>query len=196
MNLSSPNFVFISFALFPLACSDPPSPPAQGAVAETISTAPGAQSACQGSSAPFTAPANTDPVNGTYQTLNCDTSMPGCKPNANVAVDGDNASVTCTVSGGGDSFSVNGVLSTTTVGFSVQSKAPFGAAGGKAFVSSSHDQHSLQDPDCDITVLPNKGEIKPGAIWATFNCPKFGDPSTGEFTCVASGQFLFENCSK
>lgn len=196
MNLPLPNFLFIGFALFPLACSDPPSPPHQGAVLESIGPTPGATGACQASSAPFAAPANSDPVSGTAQTISCDTSVPGCKPNANVVVDGDGASVTCTVSGGGESFSVNGVLSTATMGFSIQSQGAFGPSGGKAFVSSSHDQHNLQDPNCDITVVPNQGEIKPGAIWANFNCPAFGDPTTGEFNCTASGKVLFENCSK
>jgi hypothetical protein len=163
---------------------------------ESISPTPGATGACQASSAPFSAPSNADPVNGTSQTLNCDVSVAGCKPNANVVVDGDNASVKCAVSGGGDSFSVNAVLSTATMGFTLQSQAAFGPSGGKAFVSSSHDQHNLQDPNCDITIVANQGEVKPGAIWANFNCPNFGDPTTGEFACTASGKFLFENCSK
>lgn len=172
---------------------DPASPPAQGAVVESIAPTPGATTRCQASTAPFSAPANSDPVSGTFQTLNCDLTVPGCKPNANVLVDGDNSSVQCTVSGS-DSFNVSATLSSSSVGFSVQGTLT--AAGGNAFVTSSHDQHNLQDSTCDITIEPNQGEIKPGAIWATFNCTAFGDISTGESSCTATGKFLFENCGK
>jgi hypothetical protein len=194
MNLPSPKLLLIGFALSPLACSDPPSPPNQGAVVESISPTVGATEACQASTAPFTAPPNTDPVNGTSQTLNCDVSIPGCKPNANVAVDGSGASVKCTVSGGPDSYNVNAVLAQGLVGFSMS--GTFGPGGGKGYVSSDYQQYNLSDQNCDITIVPNQGEIKPGAIWASFNCTKFGDPTTGQFGCTASGKFLFENCSK
>jgi hypothetical protein len=194
MNLPSPNLLVVAFALSPLACSDPPSPPNQGAVIESIGPAIDATGACQASSAPFAAPANADPVNGTAQTLTCDTSNPACKPNANVAVDGASAAVKCTVAGGGDSFTVSGVLSASGVGFSVT--GTLGQTGGTAAVTSEHDRYNLQDTACNISIVPGKGEIKPGAIWADFNCLKFGDRTTGDFNCSASGKFLFENCSK
>jgi hypothetical protein len=153
-----------------------------------------ATSGCQASSAPFTAPPNPDPVSGTAQTIQCDVTVPGCKPNQNIVVDGDNAGVKCTVSGGPDTFNVNGVLSQGNVGFSVAGN--LGPSGGKAFVTTSRDQYNLQGDQCDITIEPNKGQIIPGAIWASFNCPQFGDRTTGEFSCTASGKFIFENCTK
>jgi len=149
---------------------------------------------CQASSAPFAAPPNSDPVGGTAQSLNCDLTVPGCKPNANIVVDGDNASVKCTVSGGPDTFTVSAVLSQGDTGFSVQGS--LGPAGGKAFVSSSHAQHNLQDENCDIMIEANKGQIIAGAIWASFNCTAFGDRTTGQTGCTATGKFIFENCGK
>src|SRR5689334_16760585 len=70
---------------------DPPFPPAQGAVVETIQPTSGGSGCVATSAEPFTAPPNVDPVSGTAQTLMCDVSVPGCKPNANVVVDGDEA---------------------------------------------------------------------------------------------------------
>jgi hypothetical protein len=156
---------------------------------------PGATGGCLASGAPFSAPPNADPVSGTSQTLQCDISQPGCKPNANVVVDGDGAAVKCTVSGGGDVFNVSGVLSAGTVGFSVQSTS-LGPTGGKAFVSSDFNQFAYNDPNCDIFIEPNMGQIIPGAIWARFECKQFGDQSTGQRNCTATGKFIFENCTK
>src|SRR5574341_1275135 len=117
MNLPSPTFLAVSFAALAASCSDPPAPPAQGAVAESISSTPGM--ACQATTAEFTAPALIDPVNGTHASLFCDLSSgTGCKPNANVVVDGDNgAQVHCTVTGAGN---VTANLAFSDVAFSVQ----------------------------------------------------------------------------
>jgi hypothetical protein len=110
-------------------------------------------------------------------------------------VDGDNgASVKCTVSGGGDSFNVSASLGQGDVEFTVQ--GTLAGAGGKAFVSSNHAQHGMQDAQCDITIVPNQGQIISGAIWASFSCTNFGDPSTGQAGCTATGKFIFANCEK
>jgi hypothetical protein len=160
----------------------------------SISPAASATGACQASSAPFTAPANTDPVSGTAQTIQCDLTTPGCKPNANVAVDGNSASVRCSVTGGGP-FNVSGVITADNVGFSVNGPA-LTTTGGKASITSQYQTHNLQGQDCDITIEPNKGQITPGAVWASFSCPSYGDRTTGDFNCAATGKFIFENCAK
>jgi hypothetical protein len=190
MKLPSSTFI----ALFcSLACSDPPTPPAQGAVAESIQPTAGGNG-CQASAAEFTAPGNADPVTGTHASLFCDLSAhTGCAPNSNLVVDGDsNASVSCTVTAGG---SVSGTISQGDVLFSISGTLQ--PNGGKAFVSSSHTQNHLQDAQCDITInQPNTGQMKEGAIWADFNCTNFGDISTGSTGCTATGKFIFENCGK
>jgi hypothetical protein len=173
---------------------DPPIPPAQGAVTETIAQTAGGSS-CSAVSLPFAAPPNADPVTGTIQTLNCDLTASECRPTANVVVDGDNATVKCTISGNPDSFDVNATLKQGELLFDI--RGTLSAIGGNAFVASSHDGHNLQDASCDVIIEPNKGEIKAGAIWAAFNCVAFGDPSTVEGPgCTATGKFLFENCEK
>jgi hypothetical protein len=135
-------------------------------------------------------------VSGTFQSLNCDLSAgTGCKPNANVVVDGDQgASVFCQVIGGAATFEVTASITQADVSFNLS--GALGPSGGKAFVSSTHAQHSLQDPACDITIEANRGQIMPGAVWAAFNCTQFGDRSIGETSCTASGKFIFENCIK
>lgn len=196
MKLSSPTFITTSFSLvFTFACSDPPTPPAQGALLESIQSN-GSSTGCAASAAEFTAPGNTDPSTGTHASLFCDvTAGTGCKPNSNIVVDGDNgASVSCTVAGGGP-FQVDGSIAIGDIIFTVS--GTLDGAGGKAFLSSSHTSFHLQDPECAITIEPNSGQIKPGAIWATFDCKKFGDTSIAqEPGCEATGKFLFENCSK
>lgn len=196
MKLPSSTFLTASFALcLSAACSDPPTPPAQGAVAESIQPN-GGGTGCNASSAVFTAPGNADPVSGTFATLNCDLSAgTGCAPNQNIVVDGDsNASVNCSVSGGG-TYNVNATLSQGDVEFSISGS--ISDTGGTAAVSSSHNTFHLQDLACNITITPNKGQIKAGAIWADFDCKKFGDPSVGQDPgCEAMGKFIFENCSK
>jgi hypothetical protein len=169
-------------------------PPAHGAVAEFIQPTAGGNG-CQASAAEFTAPPNADPVSGTHASLYCDLSAgTGCAPTSNEVVDGNqDASVTCTVTGSGP-FNVSASIAQGDVVFSVSGTMT--ATGGKAFVSSSHAQQHLQDAQCDITIEPNQGQIKSGAVWAAFNCQNFGDISTGSTGCTATGKFIFENCGK
>jgi hypothetical protein len=145
----------------------------------------------------FSAPGNADPVNGTVATLNCDLSAgTGCAPNQNVVVDGDsNASVNCSITGGG-TWNVSGTLSQGDVLFSLSGSLT--DTGGTAQISTTHSQNNLTDPACNIAIVaPNQGQIKPGAIWAGFDCKAFGDPSTGQTApCEATGKFIFENCGK
>jgi len=195
MNLPSPTFVISSFALvFSAACSDPPSPPAQGAVAETIS--PNAMGGCTPAGPPFAAPPLPDAISGTAATLNCDTSNPGCKPDTNVVVDGDQgASVSCSVTGGGSSFQIQASLSQGIVALNVL--GTIAATGGKVTLSSSHAGFTLRDDQCDLVIAPGKGSVKPGAIWAHFDCEHFADPTIATPPgCAAIGTFIFENCSQ
>ena len=114
----------------------------------------------------------------------------------NVVVDRDqNAIVVCKVSGNGP-FSVTANLSQGSVAFNVA--GTFTVTGGTGFVSSGHDGFDLQDKQCSIVIEPNHGEIKPGAIWARFDCQSYFDPSAPGAGpgCQATGTFLFENCSK
>lgn len=195
MNLSLPTSTVASFALiFSAACSDPPSPPAQGAVAETIQ--PNASgNGCTPAGPPFAAPPLADAITGTAASLGCDTSQGGCKPDANVVVDGDQgASVSCSVSGSGP-FAVQASLSQGIVALNILGTVS--ATGGKVNLSSTHAGFSLRDEQCDIFIEPNKGEIKPGAIWARFDCENFADPSIATPPgCAAVGKFIFENCSQ
>jgi hypothetical protein len=48
---------------------------------------------------------------------------------------------------------------------------------------------------CTLSVVrTNTGlQVKPGAIWATFNCPEVVDPPSTN--CQAYGEFVFENCA-
>ena len=197
MNLPSPTFASTILALIlSTACSDPPSPPAQGAVSELIGPN-GTGNGCAASGPEFTAPPNTDAQNGTSASLQCDTSAgTGCSPDSNVVVDGDqNAIVTCSVSGGGP-FNVTANLNQGPVAFNLQ--GVFTDTGGTGFLSSGHDNFNLQQKDCKIIIEANHGEIKPGAIWARFDCESYFDPSTpgNGPGCAATGFFIFENCAK
>jgi hypothetical protein len=55
---------------------------------------------------------------------------------------------------------------------------------------------SMQSPPgapCSITAL----QIQSGAVWATFQCPRYHDPaSPTDSECAAEGVFLLQNCAQ
>jgi hypothetical protein len=179
-----------------LGCSDPPAPPAQGAVEITINAE--SSGACSHASGQATAP--QDPPgnpNAVATALSCDLSR-GCKPDQYVRVDGDSgSSVSCTVSPSGDGFGVS-------VSISDGSRLTFAASGsvngsgGTMQISQSGantNHEGLYDSTCTITIDPNRGLVKKGAIWARFDCPHFAaQNSAGGEQCDAVGSFIFENC--
>ena len=177
-------------------CSSPPSPPPQAAL--TIAVEHSGGNICTASSGQQEdVPAGMD----TYgELLSCDLSM-GCKPDQTVVVDGAGGSqVTCTVGADGNVsllFVAQGAQFTAT---STMETGPLTATGGKLDVieSNPYAMTPLEDKDCVISIEPNRGVLKPGAIWAAFNCANLQDPTApmGSQICAGTGAFIFENCSK
>jgi hypothetical protein len=176
-------------------CSSPPAPPPQAAL--TVSVDHEANFAC-GYSQGKQSSVPTDTAVYT-NLISCDL-MTGCKPDQNVVVDGaQGASVSCTVHSDGN---VSLLLNAAGAGFSaVTGTTPLDPATGGTMDISESDPNSptpLEDRACNVTITPNHGVFKGGAIWATFDCLDFEDPTApmGTQRCEAKGAFIFENCSK
>jgi hypothetical protein len=193
MNLARVIAAPLSIALaLSVGCSDPPSPPAQGAV--TIVVQPNTTGRCDASGPERSFPG--DPAVG--DRLQCSLANPDCgKPNDLVVVDGaTNSHVACTVAASGDKFEVNVVLDVQpNVRF--QATGLIGPSGGSLNISASGsvlNGNGLAG-SCTLDIVPNFGLVKPGAIWAHYKCDAFGDPkSPSGAPCTAEGRFIFENC--
>jgi hypothetical protein len=105
----------------------------------------------------------------------------------------------CSVSGSGP-FTVSGQIASDPKGLSfVVSGANVSADGtGTANIaissrSSPGSVATIATP-CTLTVVKTSTglQVKPGAIWATFVCPKLEDPPGT--SCFAFGEFVLENC--
>lgn len=171
-------------------------PPAQGAVALTVSPSVGQ---CPIPGSPITVP--PDPAgepNAVASALLCDLSNASCKPDAYVVVNGDgDAAVSCNVAPAANgSFDVNLSLATTRLSFAAAGTVA--AAGGAVSVTvyEQSSDRTFRDPNCKLTVPNGASTVKKGALWAGFSCDALVDPQDSSGTvCKATGQFLFENCS-
>jgi hypothetical protein len=198
---------FARLALAPLplvlmlshGCSDPPAPPAEAALTLNIKTTSGAHCAAPiGQLSIPTAMAAASVL----QELNCDLST-GCKVDDYVLVDRDQgATVSCTVSPAGDNYTVS--LNLNYDGSAVGQPSMFftatgsvSATGGQLSVTENNSVAGAggQQDGCLVTIMPPRGLVKKGSIWASFDCPMFRDPSNiGDTGCDMQGIFLFENC--
>jgi hypothetical protein len=177
------------------ACSDPPTPPVQGAVSLKISPTPG--QTCQHTNGQLSAPAAQNA--GVFsELLGCDLSQ-GCKPDEFVVVDRDrNTDIICNVTPNGDNFTVAiqmNVASSPSMQFGVN--GTINATGGTVSISENNSVAGGggTDSTCILTIAPNHGVVAKGKIWAQFECTMFRDPNNlGDTGCTVQGAFLFENC--
>lgn len=178
------------------ACSDPPAPPAQGAVTLSISPTPG--QACNHTSPQLSMPAaqNTS-VFGALLGCNLQT---GCKPDEFVVVDRDRGTnISCTISPSGGNYNVNILMNvdgSPSMQFGVNGTLM--ANGGTIAINETNSEArgGGSDPACQVSIQPNTGVIAKGKIWAQFQCTAFRDPSDLSDTgCTVKGAFLFENCA-
>jgi hypothetical protein len=170
-------------------CSDPPNEPAQGGIVITVTPAPGAS--CNGAHGELQIPRDQRLIGALY----CNLDDPACKPGAYVVVDGDQkTSVSCSVSKSGNTYNVSATLGLS--GDSVGLTGGLSDTGGELTMThrSAQTQVNLRG-QCTINILPNKGVISPGKLWAQFSCPALNDPSSASGDqCLATGAFVFEKC--
>jgi hypothetical protein len=130
----------------------------------------------------------------THDALACDLST-GCNPGEFVAVDGEpGTDIRCTITSVGDEYSVR-----ATVSYEQSNLAASGTisktGGTLAMNHFSVVTGTTLQGECTITIQPNRGAVKPGALWAQFDCPSFIDPgAAGGMSCAAQGMLLFEHC--
>jgi hypothetical protein len=115
----------------------------------------------------------------------------------NPAVDGQNgAVVTCGVIGG-DPFQVSGRMSLQGVSFGMSGGSVPTQGNGTANIATFDpvglSMQSPADAPCTVTAL----KIQAGAVWATFSCARYEDPSSPmQSACASEGVFLLQNCDE
>ena len=184
-----------SLALAPVvACSDPPSEPAQGALTVTVLDSTASGPVCQSTHGQLNLPADTRVYD---ELMSCDLSK-GCKPSELVVVNrAEGADVQCTVRASGDGYQVSLMISRQPYVL-LQVTGNIGPTGGTVTIGESAELGggtTINDTKCNVSIQPNVGTVKPGAIWARFTCDNAtvrGDPSGA--ACKIEGAFIFENC--
>ncbi len=163
-----------------MSCSDPVPPPAQGGVTHRFSV-------------PTPRPPDTNcPAQSYAMAIGGPKAPPANGPGNDVVIDEENgATVSCTVRKSGGGFAVSGSLQQLDKFFSISGTF---ADTGDGAVSVGGDVFAyVNAPQTECKVTVHKAQS--GAIWADYNCP-VTDPKSPESYCVASGTFVFENCSE
>ena len=108
----------------------------------------------------------------------------GVKANCTVA-GGPQFNVATSISGGGMSFNMNGSVSS----------AGTGTATISLYNSDLAGQFSSAAGGCTVTpIQTGQGfQVKPGAMWAAFNCPMIVGQLATEI-CRLQGEVVIENC--
>jgi hypothetical protein len=181
------------------ACSDPPAPPAQGAVSLKVGVTPG--KICSHTNGQISMPMN---VAGVLESLNCDLSQ-GCKPDEYVVVNRDRGTtVTCTVAPNGNNFNVSARLSVdgtstgdVSLNFGITGNNIGPTGGGPVGVTqlNSVSMGGGKDDACTLSINAPRGLIKKGGVWGSVHCDNFVNPTDiSETGCTLDATFLFENC--
>jgi hypothetical protein len=197
MNLSSRWCVTAVVALGALGCSDPVPPPAQGAFwanVKSVSPTPAGKMCPSGTSLTFDVPA-VDPL--LNETLDADTYQ-------HHKIDGeDQAEVSCTVKGGG-TFTVEGTIKLGAKSLSISNGTIGDNKKGTARITLQDSampgfSGALSAPTASCVIdaaaaAGNNFQVKPGSIWAHFECPSVEQAPSGY--CKAEGFFVLENCNQ
>jgi hypothetical protein len=195
MKMSSRWSVMACLAVAALGCSDPVGPAKQGAFNARVTAASPlpAGKRCPNTAFPyFEVPAV--PTNTTSdERLDDQTYL-------HWAVDGEGASVSCSVKGQG--ASIEGRISSGSKTLEISSGTLDATLKGTAritLMNGSEISGSLSSPAADCVLnASNAGgtryEVAPGRIWATFTC-KSVEQQPSDY-CAASGTFVLENCDK
>jgi hypothetical protein len=131
------------------------------------------------------------------QYLTCDPAITSCDPTKEVVFDGDgDARVACRVCPSGSGYTVSFSLKSEILELSGNSSAGgISMSGGtlSIYSYSAASGTSQQSPACELTVQA----IEPGSIWASFDCPTYGEASSAAgLRCTAQGVFAFLNCDE
>jgi hypothetical protein len=173
---------------FGMGCSDPPSLPAQGAA--TMEVSPLAGGGCN-TSRPITVPVDSLPH------LTCNTALGDtCEPAKEVVVDRDDGNqVECSVVKSGESYTISFSLQNSLLTLSGNSaQGAISASGGPVAIYSYNSGSGVAQQSEQCTLMVNA--ISAGSIWASFECPTYGEPSSPSGPrCSAAGIFVFEHCS-
>jgi hypothetical protein len=176
-------------ALSALGCSDPVPPPAQaGLLLQMRNGSQAAGKACNVTALTKTVP-DRDPQLVEGPTI----SNPGVR-----ILDGeDKSKISCAVKGSG-TFSVSGSIQYGSTSFTILGGSVTAGASGTGQVSvytaETGSLSSASGTPCTFDVTGGSLQIKPGSMWAEFNCPTL--ETTPAVACAASGVVILENCTE
>jgi hypothetical protein len=182
---------FLVTAWVALGCSDPAAPPPQASAYANIKSAQSAN----------TPPGKACSVGAHNLTIG---DPPSTTTRGKPIVDEEGGKVSCTVTGGG-TFSFKGSATHGSTSFTVTSGTVKKGTTGSAVIQTCDPDGCLVSPTepdadgfgqkCEIFVDGDKLGVNAGRIWARFNCPTLGNPtSQPNLWCASDGIFVFENC--
>lgn len=170
-----------------LGCSDPVPLPAQGAITLSIQKSN-----------------TTCPDSGTTYQIGAP-NPPSATATGDSVVDGNGASVSCSVKKSSSGFTFSGSLQASTIAPVVPILVTFNngvidsTGAGTATVAvrtpKLGDTFNSGSTPCPIQVIQN--QIQPGSLWVTFSCPNIVATSALSGSCgVGTSVVVFENCSQ
>ena len=171
----------VGIALAAISCSDPV-PPAYKAGLRVNITGSGA---CPTNAATRTIGEPGPDAAGAGKGVPIFDGEKGIKTNCTVA-GGPQFNVATSITGNGITFNLSGSVSsagpgTATIGlYTADLAEQFTSAAGACTVSA-------------VQTGPNLFQVKPGAMWATFDCPSIKG-SLATQTCRLQGEVVIENC--
>jgi hypothetical protein len=169
-------------------CSDPVPLPAQGAITLSVTTP----------SQPV--PAMMCPVPGKQYLVGSKGNAPTETDPGESLIDGDGATVSCSVHGSGP-YTFSGSLHASTTegdpitvtftGGTVDADKKTGSVSVNLYTPQLAGNFDSGSTPCTVTVI--NGQVKNGSIWAQFSCPSVASPPSN-LCGIGTSTFVFENC--
>jgi hypothetical protein len=166
-----------------LSCGDAVSPPAEGAVAISLSN----------SSSSTTGACSSHTLTWKGGDVSPSTSAQG-----DLYVDGHNgASVSCKVKGTG-TYEISGDIKYGDASFRISGTVDSASKTGTATVSLWDNTlyESISDSTCTIQLSNGSYTVESGAIWAGVKCPKLATASNPNILCAGNATIVFKSCAE
>ena len=165
-----------------VACSSPAAPPAEGSAQVNFSVCTLPQQTISG-------PGGTP-------------SGSKVGPNQTVLDGRGGYVVKCSVAGSGNSYSVSATIVGPDMTLTVDSKSVSPSGSGMATMSFATTQtlnntYSSATDGCTLTTKSTTTTgltVRPGSIWATYDCPTTTDPNNLNNGCHTTGYIVFTGC--
>jgi hypothetical protein len=109
-----------------------------------------------------------------------------------------NIGISCSVVPEGDGFRV-AASATLSPGGTVSVTGLFRSGGAQQGITGSFvraDTGTFRQTDCTVEYKNQNMGVAPGMVWGYITCPNAAFVGGQDRTCLAQGEFRFENCNK